>query len=92
MSRTLYLACYDVASPRRLRQCLKVLKGYASGRQYSCFECYLTLKERGQLLHEVRGITTDEDAFALIVLQRRRDVFTLGQGQAPQDESFMWVG
>ncbi|MEA3643999.1 MAG: CRISPR-associated endonuclease Cas2, partial [Lamprobacter sp.] len=44
--RTLYIAAYDVSDNARLRDALKVLKGYASGRQKSVFECFLTDAER----------------------------------------------
>lgn len=92
MKRKLYLACYDVRSPRRLRRCLHILKGYASGRQYSCFECYLTPEEEKQLLHQMLLETEEEDSFVLLALRRDREVITLGQGVAPEDEDFMWVG
>ena len=92
MKRSLYLACYDIRSPRRLRKALKVMKGYASGKQYSCFECYLTGPEVDQLLHEMTLILAEEDAFALLALSRHRPVFPLGQGVAPVDERFLWLG
>lgn len=92
MARALYLACYDIRSPRRLRKALKVMKGYASGKQYSCFECYLTALEMQQLLAEITAILMEEDAFALLALNRRRSVFTLGQGVAPVDEHCLWLG
>ena len=92
MVRKLYLACYDITCPRRLRQCLKVLKGYASGRQYSCFECYLSRREREELLATMRELTEGDDAFALLCLQRQRTIHPLGQGVVPLDEAFMWVG
>jgi CRISPR-associated protein Cas2 len=92
MIRKLYLACYDITCPKRLRLCLKVLKGYASGRQYSCFECYLSRRERDELLATMRELTESDDAFALLCLQRQRTIHPLGQGVAPQDEAFMWVG
>lgn len=92
MPRQLYLACYDITCPRRLRTCLKILKGYASGRQYSCFECYLTRNERDELLATLRDVTQGDDAFALLCLQRQRTIYPLGQGVVPLDETFMWVG
>lgn len=92
MKRALYLACYDIRSQRRLRKALKVMKGYASGKQYSCFECYLTAPEMQQLLGEVTTILMEEDSFALLALNRRRSVITLGQGVAPVDEHCLWLG
>ena len=92
MGRTLYLAWYDIREPKRLVKCLKILKGYASGRQYSCFECYLNDTEQACLLHNIRQLTEEEDTFALLSLKRSRQVKTLGQGTCPQDEQFMWIG
>lgn len=41
-SRSLYLVCYDVCSPKRLRRVYKFLLGYRVGGQKSFFECWLT--------------------------------------------------
>lgn len=92
MKRILYLACYDIVSPRRLVKCLNLLRSYASGKQYSCFECYLSLQEQKEMMQKVNELTTNEDAFALIKLNRSKTIHTLGQGETPQDELFMWVG
>ncbi len=51
-TRKLYIAAYDISNPRRLRQALKILKGYACGRQKSVFECYLTA---GRILAAYQG-------------------------------------
>lgn len=91
--RTLYIAAYDVSSPRRLREALKLLKGYASGRQKSVFECFLTEAERRELLAGVRGLLDPvEDRFVLVRLDPRGKVRTLGRGVKPVDPPWFYVG
>jgi len=58
-ARDLYLAAYDVVAPRRLRAALDLMRGYATGGQYSVHECWLTAAERAQLVKQAlvsRGI------------------------------------
>ncbi|MGA7980642.1 MAG: CRISPR-associated endonuclease Cas2 [Chromatiaceae bacterium] len=91
--RVLYIAAYDISDPRRLREGLKVLKTYASGRQKSVFECFLTPVERRELLAQVRGvIDVDEDRFFLIRLDPRGKVRTLGKAVKPEDPPWFYVG
>lgn len=56
--RTVYLICYDIATPKRLRQVHKTMKGFGDPLQFSVFRCELTrlelhdLKERlWEILH-----------------------------------------
>jgi CRISPR-associated protein Cas2 len=92
-NRTLYLAAYDIANPNRLRMALLVLKAHASGRQKSVFECFLTPKERCQLLEQVASILDrEEDRFMLLPLAGVEGIKTLGIGVAPADPNFYYVG
>lgn len=92
-SRRLYLAAYDISCPRRLHAALLVLKGYASGGQKSVFECFLTARERVDLLAEVREIIDDsEDRFLLLPLAGDRQVVTLGVALPPEDPDYYYVG
>jgi len=92
-TRTLYIAAYDVSDAGRLRGALKVLKAYASGRQKSVFECFLTEAERRSLLGEVRAvIDRDEDRFLLLRLDPRGKVRTLGKAIKPTDPPWFYVG
>jgi CRISPR-associated protein Cas2 len=91
--RTLYIAAYDISDPRRLREALKLLKGYASGRQKSVFECFLTPGEKRDLLAGVRAILDgDEDRFVLLRLDPRGKVRTLGKAVKPVDPPWFYVG
>lgn len=91
--RALYIAAYDVSDDGRLRAALKVLKGYASGRQKSVFECFLTVAERQDLLAQVRGVLDRyEDRFLLVRLDPRGKVRTLGKAIKPTDPPWFYVG
>lgn len=91
--RTLYIAAYDVSDVARLRDALKILKGYASGRQKSVFECFLTPAERQDLIAQVRGVLDRyEDRFLLVRLDSRGKVRTLGKAVRPTDPPWFYVG
>jgi CRISPR-associated protein Cas2 len=91
--RDLYIAAYDVASQRRLRTVLNLIKRYATGGQKSAYECFLTPAERRNLLSELRSaIQPDEDRVLLIRLDPRSRVHTLGIAEAPHDPPFCYCG
>ncbi len=91
--RTLYLAAYDICDPRRLREALRTLKGYASGGQKSVFECFLTETERSELLAAVTAILDlGEDRFLLLPLANPDGIQTLGIAVKPDDPDFYYVG
>jgi len=41
-ARSLYLVCYDICCPKRLRAVYRYLLGFRVGGQKSFFECWLT--------------------------------------------------
>jgi CRISPR-associated protein Cas2 len=91
--RVLHIAACDVSSPARLRDALKLLKGYASGRQKSVFECFLSEAEKRTLLAGVRAVLDpEEDRFVLVRLDPRAKVRTLGKAVAPVDPPWFYVG
>jgi CRISPR-associated protein Cas2 len=91
--RTLYVAAYDICEPRRLREALQVLRGYASGGQKSVFECFLTDAEKKALVAEIRAVMDEsEDRFLLLRLDPRSKVQVLGIAVQPQDPEFYYVG
>ena len=92
-TRILYIAAYDVSDQQRLRQALHAVKGYATGGQKSVFECFLTNREREELLEEIRSLLdADEDRFLLIRLDPRSRVQTLGIAVEPNDPEYYYVG
>jgi len=93
IERDLYIAAYDVASPRRLRAVLKLIKQYATGGQKSAYECFLSAWEKRKLLADLREvIDPDEDRVLLIRLDPRSRVHTLGIAEAPSDPLFFYCG
>ncbi len=91
--RQLHIAAYDIADDRRLREALKLLKGYASGRQKSVFECFLTAAERNALLAGVETLLdADEDRFVLLRLEPRGKTRVRGKGIKPADPPWFYVG
>ncbi|HEY3443121.1 MAG TPA: CRISPR-associated endonuclease Cas2 [Paludibaculum sp.] len=90
--RDLYVAAYDITTPKRLREALKILKGYSCGGQKSVFECFLTPAEKSVLLREI-GETVDpaEDRFLLVRLDPRSRVQAFGIAVPPKDPPFFYV-
>lgn len=91
--RTLFLAAYDVAEPRRLRVALDLVKGHATGGQKSAYECFLTPAEEARLLQDMALVLEEaEDSFLLIGLDPRSRVHTLGRAVAPADPDAFYLG
>jgi CRISPR-associated protein Cas2 len=91
-TRDLYLAAYDVADARRLRAALDLVRGYATGGQYSVHECWLTPAERAQLIVDAASILNEEeDRMLLLRLDPRGAAITLGVAVAPADPSCFYV-
>ena len=91
--RRLHIAAYDVSDDRRLREALKALKGYASGRQKSVFECFLTAAEGRALVSEIRALLDPvEDRFLLLRLEPRGKIRVRGKAVKPVDPPWFYVG
>lgn len=91
--RRLYIAAYDIRDARRLRRALLALKSYASGRQNSVFECYLSQTEYWQLAQQVREIIDEaSDRFLLIRHDAALPTRVLGKAVAPADPDWYYVG
>lgn len=93
MVRKLFIVAYDVRRPSRLRAALRVVRGFASGGQKSAYECWLTEPERAELTRRMcEVLDLRVDAFALIPLEPRRPVTTLGKAVKPADPEFFYLG
>jgi CRISPR-associated protein Cas2 len=91
-TRSLYLAAYDVADPRRLRAALELVKGFSTGGQKSVHECFLTAGERARLLRQMAVVLEEaDDSFLLLRLDPRARVMTLGKAIEPTDAPYFYV-
>lgn len=54
--RHVYLICYDICDPKRLRQVHKAMKGAGDSVQYSVFRCELSLIEKQDLMSDLWDI------------------------------------
>ena len=91
--RVLYIAAYDICCPKRLRRALYILKSYASGRQKSVFEVYLSKLEKSRLMDEVAAVLEpEEDRFFLLRLSGRKHIHTLGIAVPPIDNEYFYIG
>jgi CRISPR-associated protein Cas2 len=91
-TRSLYLAAYDVADPRRLHKALDLVKGYSTGGQKSVHECFLTAGERATLISDMTTVLVEQDdSFLLLRLDPRARVVTLGRAIEPLDIPYFHV-
>ena len=91
-ARTLYLVCYDVCDPKRLRQVHKYLTGYRVGGQKSFFECWLTaadLREVRRTLAELLDPEADRAHVFQLDPRMQRDM--LGLAKQPVTDVFLIV-
>jgi CRISPR-associated protein Cas2 len=92
MHRHLFLIAYDIASTRRRRQVLKLLKGHATGGQKSLYECWMSSGEMQTAMAKVRSlIAENEDRVMFIRLDPRASTQTLGSAIAPTDADYFYV-
>lgn len=92
-TRTLHLACYDVAQPRRLSAALKLARRYATGGQKSAHELFLTPAERDTLVADMRALLLVEtDRFLLLRLDPRSRMYSLGKAVPAADPDYFYVG
>lgn len=93
MLRHLFIIGYDIASPRRLRRALKVVKAHAIGGQKSMYECWLT---GGELQQTMRALIEPQENHAIFIdvdeVAQRAQVHVLGVGIAPEDGEFFYQG
>jgi CRISPR-associated protein Cas2 len=65
--RSVYLVCYDICGPYRLRQVYKTMRGYGDHLQLSVFRCELSARERVEMIGELASIINNDEDQVLIV-------------------------
>lgn len=93
MQRKLYIASYDIRCNKTRSRVLNIVRDFASGGQYSCYECYLNSFECKELLSRVeQKIDPETDGFILIALHSSMDIRILGVAVKPIDPDIYIVG
>jgi CRISPR-associated protein Cas2 len=91
-ARCLYLVCYDIADPQRLRQVHKFLLGYKADGQKSFFECWLTPAELKDVRCGLRQrMENSADRAHIFQMDPRQHTQCLGVAQPPHSGAFMIV-
>ncbi|MBN2798721.1 MAG: CRISPR-associated endonuclease Cas2 [Deltaproteobacteria bacterium] len=65
----LYLVCYDICGPKRLREVYKTMRGYGDHLQYSVFRCALSPVQLARMKADLtRSIEPSEDQVLIVPL------------------------
>jgi CRISPR-associated protein Cas2 len=86
MSHTpqVYLVCYDICAPGRLRRVYRILRGFGDALQYSVFRCTLSEVQLARLKDRLSGALNAAEDQVLFVRLGPEDArttwraFTLG--------------
>ena len=65
--RLVFVVCYDIADPKRLRMVYKTMRGYGEHLQYSVFRCELELAQKVRLVMELTDIINEREDRILIL-------------------------
>ena len=91
-SRSIYLVCYDVSSPRRLNRVRKFLTAFRVGGQKSFFECWMTPAELREVEQGLKALIDPEtDRAHLFQLDPRMKPEFLGCARPSVTDVFMIV-
>jgi CRISPR-associated protein Cas2 len=76
--RNVYVVCYDISDPKRLRRVYMAMRGFGDHIQLSVFRCELSSRERAEMIAVLTPII-DQDVDQVLII----DVGTAeGRGQA----------
>lgn len=92
MQRSLYIAAYDIREAKRLQQMRHTIRDFASGGQKSVFECWLSPKEKHQLIEACKQVMQSEDSLLVIRLTNNKCLYQLGIASSPRNENFHYFG
>jgi CRISPR-associated protein Cas2 len=65
--RNVYVACYDIANVRRLRQVYRVMRGFGEHIQLSVFRCELSPRERVELIAVLTEVINSAEDQVLLI-------------------------
>ena len=84
MERQLWLVCYDIRDPKRLRKVYRTMREYGDHLQYSVFRCELSSRQRASMVADLElVIAPSEDQVVLV---------PLGQPDGPRDRAIRVLG
>ena len=92
-NRKLYLICYDVADDKRLRAALKIVRHYATGGQKSVHECWLSKREKREVIERFSELLhPTDDGLLMVRLDPRQKAQVLGRGVVAENMEWFYIG
>lgn len=90
MQRHLYLCCYDIHNENIRRKIRTEIQQYSGARQYSAYECYLTIDEKSSLLQILTLKLEEGDTLRLQHISKTADITALGAAEETHDPDFIF--
>jgi len=94
----LWLVCYDIADPKRLRRVYRLMRGFGDHVQFSVFRCQLSDLRQAELEGRLIEVLKPSEYQILFVPlgspggRAERGMFTLGKSLAPTERVARIVG
>ena len=90
--RRLTIICYDISHPRRRRRVARLLLGYGDRIQLSAYACWLTKRERRELLRlAILHIDPESDSLRFYELRPEDSARARTLGNAPPAQNGKWI-
>ena len=88
MQRHLYLCCYDIRKDSIRQKICKEIKKYSGVRQYSAYECYLSIAEKNLLLKTLTVKLEEGDTLRLQHIAEIAEITALGAAEVTNNPDF----
>ncbi|MDN3651352.1 CRISPR-associated endonuclease Cas2 [Thalassotalea ponticola] len=92
IKRQLFLCCYDISDTARRERICAIVKSFAVGGQYSCYECFLSRSEYQMLVRMLKASSEPGDSIVLQPVLSYEEVKYLGVATAPVNLGFTYIG
>ncbi|WP_095499767.1 CRISPR-associated endonuclease Cas2 [Paraferrimonas haliotis] len=92
IKRHLFLCCYDISDDDRRKRIRAIVKSFAIGGQYSCYECFLSRSEYQMLLRLLNAYSENGDSVVLQPVLSNKSIQCLGIAEAPVNIGFNYIG